>query len=105
MPAVWEADLHLEYSFRIGAVSITPIADIFNLLNRQGVTNIDGNFNGAQTLAANTPANQIGNAAFPNCNASTANYGNSACSTNPNYLKAIAWQNPISVRLGARVSF
>jgi outer membrane receptor protein involved in Fe transport len=105
MPAVWEADLHLEYSFRIGAVSITPIADIFNLLNRQGVTNIDGNFNGAQTLAANTPSNQIGNAAFPNCNASTANYGNSACSTNPNYLKAIAWQNPISVRLGARVSF
>lgn len=100
-PDVYEADLHLEYGFRIGPVSITPLVDVFNLLNRQGVTNVDGLFNQVDA-ASNNPTNQIGQ---PGCTAANASYSNVACSTNPNYMKAIAWQNPRQVRLGARVSF
>jgi hypothetical protein len=94
-------DLHLEYAVRLGQVSITPIVDVFNLFNRQGVTSIDGRFN-TVNAASNDPKNQIGQ---PGCTASNATYANAACSTNPNYLKATAWQNPTRVRIGARVTF
>ena len=101
LPSVYEMDLHLEYAIRLAQVSITPIVDVFNLFNRQGVTNISGVFN-TVNAASNNPANQIGQ---PGCTASNATYANAACSTNPNYLKATAWQNPTRVRIGARVTF
>jgi outer membrane receptor protein involved in Fe transport len=68
MPTVWEADIHLEYALRIGQIAITPMVDVFNLFNRQGVTYINTNFN-ATNVASNNPAHQIGNPANPNCTA------------------------------------
>ena len=76
MPAIWEADLHLEYNLRIGSVTITPMADAFNLLNRQGITNVDGTFNQVD-LASNDPGppdreDQPGD----RCTAANATYSN-----------------------------
>jgi outer membrane receptor protein involved in Fe transport len=104
MPTVWEADIHLEYALRIGQIAITPMVDVFNLFNRQGVTYINTNFNATNT-AGNNPANQIGNPANPNCTAATATYASSACATVSNYLKPTVWQNPTQARIGVRVSF
>jgi outer membrane receptor protein involved in Fe transport len=101
LPGVYEMDLHLEYALRLGGVSITPIVDIFNLFNRQGVTSIDGRFN-TLDAASNDPKHQIGQ---PGCTAANATYENAACATNQNYLKANAWQTPTRVRIGARVTF
>ena len=102
LPGVYEADLHLEYALRFGAVSVTPVVDIFNLLNRQGVLWRDELFNNRADLPGNDPASGIGQ---PGCTAANASLTNAACASNPNYAKDILWQNPRVFRVGARVSF
>ncbi len=106
LPAVYEADLHLEYGIRVGQVSITPIVDVFNILNRQGVISREELFNNDGTIDSNAPAHQVGTASNPNCTAAVAAQGfTNACATNPNFGKDIAWQTPRVFRVGARVSF
>jgi len=106
LPAVYEADLHLEYGIRVGQVSITPIVDIFNILNRQGVVGREELFNNDGTIPSNNPANQVGAPSNPNCTAAVAAQGfANACATNPNFGKDNAWQTPRVFRVGARVSF
>ncbi|MDL2717870.1 MAG: TonB-dependent receptor [Acidobacteriota bacterium] len=106
LPAVYEADLHLEYGIRVGQVSITPIVDIFNILNRQGVLTREELFNNDKSIAGNAPANQIGSVSNPNCTPAVAAQGyTNACATNPNFGKDIGWQTPRVFRVGARVSF
>ncbi len=102
LPSTFEADLHLEYGLRFGAVSITPIVDVFNLLNRQGVTSREELFNNTSGLAGNDPRSGIGQ---PGCTAQNASLSNAACASNPTYGKDINWQPPRVVRVGARVSF
>ena len=41
LPSTYNVDFHLEYGLRLGAVTITPIVDVFNLTNFQGVTSRD----------------------------------------------------------------
>ncbi len=101
MPSIWEANLHLDYGLRLGPVTVSPVLDVFNLFNRQGVTNVHGVFN-QLNAASNNPAHQIGQ---PGCTAQNASYANKACATDPNYMLATQWQNPRTVRLGARLSF
>jgi outer membrane receptor protein involved in Fe transport len=102
LPASYEADLHLEYGMRFGSVSITPVLDVFNLLNRQGVLSREELFNNTGGTAGNDPRSGIGQ---PGCTAQNASLTNVACASNPTYGKDIGWQNPRVVRLGARVSF
>ena len=102
LPAAYEADLHLEYGLRFGSISITPIVDVFNLLNRQGVLSREELFNNTGSVAGNDPRSGIGQ---PGCTAQNASLTNAACASNPTYGKDIGWQNPRVVRLGARVSF
>jgi hypothetical protein len=45
LTAEFEANLSLGYTFNIGPVSITPALYVFNLLDRQGVLQIDEDFN------------------------------------------------------------
>lgn len=104
LPGVYEADLHAEYAIRAGAVTITPVIDIFNLLNRQGVTSVEELYNSDGTTAANDPKNQVG--VLPGCTAAVAASGfDPRCATNPRYGRAIAWQTPRLFRFGARISF
>jgi Carboxypeptidase regulatory-like domain/TonB dependent receptor/TonB-dependent Receptor Plug Domain len=95
LPSLYEGDFHLEYAVRFGGVSITPMVDIFNFLNRQGVTSEDDVYNNQGEPSLNVP-----------CTDSTGKTGYLAsCAPNVNYGKPIAWQAPRSVRFGARVSF
>ncbi len=102
LPAAYEADLHLEWGLRFGNVSITPILDVFNALNRQGVLSREELFNNTAALPGNDPRSGIGQ---PGCTAQNASLSNAACASNPTYGKDIGFQNPRVVRLGARVSF
>lgn len=104
LPSTYEMDLHLEYSARFGSVSITPIVDIFNVLNRQGVTSREELFNNTGTLKGNNPANGPTQQNAAAC-AGDVSITNPACGSNPNYGKDIAFQLPRSIRIGARVSF
>ncbi len=91
LPAVFEADLHLEYALKLGSLSITPVLDVFNLLNRQGTITRDELFNNDGTNASNAPC-------------ANGKYDLS-CATNPNFGRDVDWQTPRVIRLGARVSF
>ncbi len=102
LPATYEADLHLEYGLRVGNLTVTPIVDVFNLLNRQGVASREELFNNTGALAGNNPASGIGQ---PGCTAQNASLSNAACASNPTYGKDINWQSPRVVRVGARLSF
>ncbi len=84
LPWAYNVDLHLEYPVRLGALSIVPIVDIFNLTNVQRVTAVDEVYN---YLAS-------GNQSPPYTN-----------SPNPYFGKATAWQKPRLIRVGARISF
>ena len=114
LPSQYEMDLHLEYNLRLGNFTITPIVDVFNLLNRQGDTNKSGVFNtlrDGSRLGLNNRYNQPDptfGASNRNDNAACAanpSYSTYGCSTNRNYGKVTGWQDPLSVRVGARVSF
>ncbi|HQQ78036.1 MAG TPA: TonB-dependent receptor [Thermoanaerobaculia bacterium] len=97
LPSTYNIDLHLEYGFRLGAVTITPLLDVFNLTDFQGVTSRD------EVFCTSTGT----------CNAVLASTGKqrkegpytTANSSNPNFNRDIAWQNPRLLRLGLRVSF
>jgi hypothetical protein len=102
LPSTFEADLHLEYGMRFGGITVTPVVDVFNLINRQGVVSRDELFNNTSGLAGNDPRSGIGQ---PGCTAQNASLTNAACASNPTYAKDINWQTPRVVRVGARVSF
>ena len=97
LPSTYNIDLHLEWGIRLGAVTLTPVVDIFNLTNYQGVTSRD------EIFCTSTGT----------CNAVLASTGKqrkegpytTANSSNPNFNRDIAWTAPRVIRLGARVSF
>jgi hypothetical protein len=45
LPAEYEANLAVAYTFRLGALSITPSLSVFNLLNRQETLLVEERFN------------------------------------------------------------
>ena len=96
MPSIYEMDLHLEYALRLGSVSITPILDVFNLLNRQATTSQDDLYNNQGDASLNVP-----------CTDPTSGQKGyfASCAPNSRYSKAIAWQGVRALRFGARISF
>jgi outer membrane receptor protein involved in Fe transport len=103
LPSTYNVDLHVEWGIRLGAVTLTPVADVFNLTNFQGVTSRDEVF-------CSTASSTVGGTG---CNAVLASTGKprnqgpytSANAGNPNFNRDIAWTAPRVIRLGARVSF
>jgi hypothetical protein len=84
LPSTYKVDLHLEFPFRIGPVTLSPIVDVFNLTNVQPPTKRGENYNDDPEADQSSP------------------YTNP---TIPTFGKNTAWQAPRVVRLGARVSF
>jgi outer membrane receptor protein involved in Fe transport len=97
LPSTYNVDLHLEWGIRLGAVTLTPLVDVFNLTNYQGVTSRDEVFctstAGCNAVLASTGQPRK-NGPYTNANAQ-----------NPNFNRDIAWTAGRLVRLGARVSF
>jgi hypothetical protein len=91
LPDVYEADLHFSYALQIGPVTVSPVVDVFNVLNRQGVLSREELYNNQSTVEDNAPCPD---GTFKN-----------ECAPNVNFGKDIIWQNPRLIRVGARLSF
>jgi len=112
-PADWEADLHASYPFKVGkTVRINVIADLFNVFNRQAITQYDERYNLVQDGACGGVPEAICNgdggiAALPNSLTPVGSIPNPrATATNPDYLKkGISFTGQRSLRFGVRVTF
>jgi hypothetical protein len=80
-PNTYDVDAHLDYGLTIQSVTIHVLVDVFNFLNRQTALTVD------QVWALDQ------------------NDNGSPVPTNTHFGKANTWQQPRTLRLGARVSF
>jgi len=94
----YEINLHVDYPFKLGSVQVTVLADIFNLLNRQGETGRNMRYDLDEDY---TPINYDTGAYEPPIRPGDA----SRPPTNPAFNTANRWQDPRSIRLGVRVAF
>jgi hypothetical protein len=98
----YEFDLHFGYPFDVGPVTITASLDIFNVLNRQGATDLDMGWNEFDEF-------DIVDGSIPGCEQWGGSLYDPAipdhCAPNPDYMKGTDWQHPRFVRLGLKVSF
>ena len=85
LPSTYSIDLHLQCTVKVGAVSISPVVDVFNVTNVQRATARN------QEYDTGAPSDQT---APPYTNP-----------TNPNFGKDSAWQTPRLVRVAVRASF
>jgi hypothetical protein len=111
-PADYEADVHLGFPIPVGAGHISALVDVFNIMNRQAINQLDIRYNtsndpicaGIPTGLCNTdggllnikgtvqPAGSIPNAR--------------ATAPNPDFLRAgTSFTGQRSIRIGARYSF
>ncbi len=99
VPASYDADLHFGYPIQFGPVSVTVLADLFNLFNTQRVIAVDQRYNLSEFIDPVT--NQIN----PNyiCGSQPGSVYESEC--NPTYGQAIARSLPLSVRFGLKIGF
>jgi outer membrane receptor protein involved in Fe transport len=104
----YEGNLSLSYPFTLGPTTVTLQGYVFNLLNRQAVTNVDNNWQ--QSPGANYPTSpaNYNNLFLPPCTAAqssdpVANKCNEQ--TNPNYGKASSRQDPRLFKFALKVSF
>ncbi len=106
-PSQYEADLQLGYPVKLGGgVELNFLLSVFNLLNRQGVLNVDQHYDLDQIIDVvdyNTgkalPAIKPGTPCTAVVSAANAAF------CNPNFGLANDWQDPRSIRLGIRLSF
>lgn len=126
-PADYEADLHLDYPVKLGTGHMSIIADVFNILDRQGKTALDQRFNRAQDaecagfvsicdatdvtsnhggINAGGAALGDGGVAVQKGTLTPVGAVNLANAPNPDFLKAgTAFTGPRTFRLGARFTF
>ena len=114
-PADYEADLHVDFPIKVGTGHMSVIADVFNILDRQGKTAVDLRYNRAQDAAcigfvgtngSADPCNGDGGITTPNHTLTPNGTVNLAAAPNPDFLKAgTAFTSPRTFRLGARFTF
>ena len=104
----YEMNLSLAYPINIGPTTVTLQGYVFNLLNRQAVTNVDNAWQ--QSPGANYPTStaDYGNLFLAPCTTAqatnpVANHCNEQ--TNANYGKATSRQDPRLFRAAIKVSF
>ena len=107
LPATYEANISLGYTFNVGRVSITPTLYVFNLLDRQAVTDISEDFNPDGTFcleaAGCTPANTPGYTQRNFDRLGTVPFGEGV--PNENWAEPTLRQDPRQIRAGLRISF
>jgi outer membrane receptor protein involved in Fe transport len=110
-PSDYEASAHFGFPINMGSTRVMLIADVFNLLNRQGKTVLDQRFNrindapctgigGSDVCTSDGGLRTVTGTITPVGGISTAN------APNPDFLKAgTQFDAPRSFRIGARVTF
>ena len=112
-PSDWEADIHGSYPIKFGGNQrLNIIVNVFNLFNRQAITQLDQRYNLVQDgFCAGIPAANCngdgGLATAPNTLTPLAQLSNPlATATNPDFLKkGISFTAPRSVQIGVRFEF
>jgi hypothetical protein len=116
-PSEYEADLHFGYPVEFGRTRLNVILDVFNVLNRQGVTRVDERYNlsSDDDPCAGIPSEICGAggglqyeyAAVGGLPVPVAQLADPrATATNPDFLTGgVTFTNPRSFRLGLRLSF
>ncbi|HUJ12759.1 MAG TPA: TonB-dependent receptor [Thermoanaerobaculia bacterium] len=118
-PADYEASVHLGFPIAVGAGHVNLLLDVFNIFNRQSITELDQRYNlSSDPICAGVPdAICNGDGGILNVPGTVQPSGNianaRASATNPSFLKAaatfgttgVAVTSPRSVRLGVRYSF
>lgn len=111
-PSEYEADLHIGYPIRMEGRELELLLDVFNVLDRQAVTNLDQRYNlDSQPFCAGIPDALCGaGGSLQHDGASlrpVAQLPNPrATATNPDFLrKGVAFSPPRSIRFGARLRF
>jgi hypothetical protein len=112
-PSDYDADVHLAYPIKFGAnSSATFIGDVFNLFNRQAITQLDQRYNlvsgghcsGIAAAICNGDGGLLHSGSTINPVSQLANP--TATATNPDFLKAgTAFTGQRSLRLGVRITF
>jgi len=105
--AEYEMDLHLGYPIKLGGgMQLNLLVDFFNLLNRQGETGRDTRFDLDQVIDVIDYSTGEFKPLIPGGTACTSVVpADQAASCNPNFNKANAFQDPLSVRVGFRLTF
>jgi hypothetical protein len=112
-PSDWESDIHANYPIRFGGSKrLNVVMNVFNLFNRQSITQLDQRYNlvqdgvcggipaglctsGGAILTAPGTLNPVGTIPDPR-----------ATATNPDYLKkGVAFTQPRSIQIGVRFEF
>lgn len=115
-PSDYEADVHVGFPIALGGSHLNLIADVFNVFNRQSITNLDTRFNlaadatcaGIVDASGKNICNGFGGVAnVPGTTQAIGQLGNArAQATNPSFLKAgTTFTGVRSIRLGARWTF
>ena len=111
-PADWEMDLNLSYPIRFGGNKrLSLVADVFNLFNRQSITQFDERYNliedGSCAGIPEDLCNGDGGIVTTGNNLTPAGTINPrATATNPDYLvKGLGFTGQRSIRLGVRFLF
>ena len=113
LPGQFEANVSLAYSINAGPVTITPAIYVFNLLNRQGVTSINEDFNpdgnfcvnaGGCTDQTTNPDTGLPDMTSRNfARVGTVAYGQPL--PQEDWAKPQTRQDPRSVRFGLKITF
>ena len=109
-PSDWEADLQLSYPVRLsGSRRLNLYMDIFNLFNRQEITQFDERYNliedgGCSGIPESVCNHDNGIVTQPGTLTPVFSISDPrATATNPDFLeKGIAFTQPRSIRLGVR---
>jgi hypothetical protein len=115
-PSDYEADVHIGYPVKLGgSAKANILLDIFNVLNRQGKTQLDQRYNLALNGACGGVPASICNGdggllAKPNSTDPAGSLSNpTATAPNPDFLKAAAdslsTTRPRAIRFGVRLTF
>ena len=89
VPADYEIDMHLGYPLQLGPVTLTALADVFSILNRQRAIVVDQRYNFSEF----DDPNQI------------CPKGSNANGCNPDFGTALARTSPTTVRFALKLGF
>ncbi len=93
----YDADVHLGYPLQLGPVTVTFLADVFNIFNTQRVLAVDQRYNTAEFPDPDfNPRTYV-------CGSDLSPENEEVC--NPTYGQAIARTLPTSVRFALKVGF
>ena len=111
-PSDYDADVHLGYPIKFGNTSVNLMGDVFNLFNRQAISQLDQRYNlvsggtcsGIKDALCNGDGGLI--ALKNSINPAGTIPNPSATATNPDFLKAgTGFTGQRSLRLGVRITF